>query len=95
MVIIIITNQLTLTFAILILILQSNVLTNSYFPPYPNYLFKSFDPPLRPGRSFITLTRPRRIFREGREGAGKGGCDQRLPAAGASEGRGHLAAAGA
>ena len=95
MVIIIITNQLTLTFAILILILQSNVLTNSYFPPYPNYSFKSFDPPLRPRRSFFTLTRSRRSFGEGREGAGKGGCDQRLPAAGAGEGRGRLATTGA
>ena len=68
MVIIILTNQLTLTLAILILILQSNVLTNPYFPPYPNYSFKSFDPPWRPRRSFITLTRPRRSFKEGREG---------------------------
>ena len=93
MVIIILTNRLTLTLAILIL--QSNVLTNSYFPPYPNYSFKSFDPPLRPRRSFITLTRPRRSFGEGREGAGKGGCDQRLPAAGAGEGRGRLATTGA
>ena len=59
--------------AILIIILQSNVLTNSYFPPYPTYSFKSFNPPWRLRRSFITLTRPRRIFREGREGAGKGG----------------------
>ena len=66
MVIIILTNQLTLTLAILILILilQSNVLPNS---------FKSFNPPLRPRRSFITLTRPRRSFGEDREGAGKGG----------------------
>ena len=71
MVIIILTNQLTLTLAIIIL--QSNVLTNSHFPPYPNYSFKSFDPPLRPRRSFITLTTPRRSFGEGREGAGKGG----------------------
>jgi hypothetical protein len=62
--------------------LQSNVLTNSYFPPYPNYSFKSFDPPWRPRRSFITLTRPRRSFGEGREYAGKGGCDQRLLAVG-------------
>ena len=69
--------------AIIILILQSNVLTNSYFPPYPNYSFKSFDLPLRPRRSFITLTRPRRGFGEGRDGGGKGGCDQPLPAAGA------------
>ena len=66
MVIIILTNQLTLTLAIIIL--QSNILTNSYFPLYPNYSFKSFDPPLRLRRSFITLTRPRRSFREGREG---------------------------
>ena len=73
MVIIILTNQLTLTLAILILILQSNVLTNPYFPPYPNYSFKSFDPPWRSRRSFITLTRPMRSFGEGREGAGKGG----------------------
>ena len=73
MVIIILTNQLTLTLAILILILQSNVLTNSYFPPCPNYSFKSFDPLWRPRRSFVTLTRPRRSFGEGREGAGKGG----------------------
>ena len=87
MVIIIPTNQLTLTLAILILILQSNVLTNSYFPPYPNYSFKSFDPPLRSRKSFITLTRPRRSFGEGREGADKGGSDQQLSAAGASEGR--------
>ena len=72
MVIIILTNQLTLTLAILILILQSYVLTNSYFPLYPNYSFKSFDPPWRPKRSFITLTRPRRSFGEGREGNGKG-----------------------
>ena len=71
MVIIILTNQLTLTLAVLIL--RSNVLTNSYFSPYPNYSFKSFDPPLRPRRSFITLTRPRRSFGEGREGASKGG----------------------
>ena len=94
MVIIILTNQLTLTLAILILILQSNVLTNSYFPPYPNYSFKSFDPPWRP-RSFITLTRPKRSFGEGRERADKGGCDQRLPVVGAGEERGRLAAAGA
>ena len=67
MVIIILTNQLTLTLAILII--QFNDLTNSYFPAYPNYSFKSFDPPLRPRRSFITLTRPRRSFGEGREGA--------------------------
>ena len=80
MVIIILTNQLTLTLAILIL--QSNVLTDSYFPSYPNYSFKSFNPPLRPRRSFITLTRPMRSFGEGREGADKGGCDQRLPVAG-------------
>ena len=73
MVIIILTNQLTLTLAILILILQSNVLTNSYFLPYPNYSFKSFDPPWRPRRSFITLIRPRRSFGEGREGNDKGG----------------------
>ena len=73
MVIIILTNQLTLTLAILIIILQSNVLTNSYFPPYPNYSFKSFDPPWRPRRSFITLTWPRRRFGEGRERADKGG----------------------
>ena len=73
MIIIILTNQLTLTLAILILILQSNVLMNSYFPPYPNYSFKSFDPLWRPKMSFITLTRPRRSFGEGREGAGKGG----------------------
>ena len=73
MVIIILTNQLTLTLAILILILQSNILTNSYFPPYPNYSFKLFDPPWRPRRSFITLTRPRRSFGEGRKGASKGG----------------------
>ena len=73
MVIIILTNQLTLTLAILILILQSNVLTNLYFSPYPNYSFKSFDPPWRPRRSFITLTRPRRSFGKGRYGAGKGG----------------------
>ena len=33
--------------------------------------------------SFITLTRPRRSFGEGREGAGKEGCDQRLLAVGA------------
>ena len=71
MVIIILTNQLTLTLAIIIL--QSNILTNSYFPLYPNYSFKSFDPPWRPRRNFITLTRPRRSFREGREGAGRGG----------------------
>ena len=68
MVIIILTNQLTLTLAILILIHQSNILKNSYFPLYPNYSFKSFDPPWRPRRSFITLTRPRRSFKEGREG---------------------------
>ena len=92
MVIIILTNQLTLTLAILIIIFQSNVLTNSYFSPYPNYSFKSFDPPWRPRRSFITLTRPRRSFGEGREGAGKGGYYQRLPAAGAGEGRERLAA---
>ena len=73
MVIIILTNQLTLTLAILILIFQSNVLTNSYFSPYPNYSFKSFDPLWRPRRSFVTLTRPRRSFGEGREGADKGG----------------------
>ena len=73
MVIIILTNQLTLTLAILILILQSNVLTNSYFSPYPNYSFKSFDPPWRPRKSFITLTRSRRSFGEGRDGAGNGG----------------------
>ena len=73
MVIIILTNQLTLTLAILILILRSNVLTNSYFSSYPNYSFKSFDPQLRPRRSLITLTRPRRSFGEGREGAGCGG----------------------
>ena len=73
MVIIILTNQLTLTLAILIIILQSNILTNSYFPPYPNYSFKSFDPPWRPRRSFINLTRPKRSFGEGREGADKGG----------------------
>ena len=84
MVTIILTNQLTLTFAILIL--QSNVLTNSYFPLYPNYSFKSFGPPWRPRRSFITLARARRSFGEGKEGAGKGGCDQRLPAAGAGVG---------
>ena len=77
MVIIILTNQLTLTLTIIIIILQSNFLTNSYFPPYSNYSFKSFDPPLRSRRSFIILTRPRRSFGEGREGAGKGGCDQR------------------
>ena len=76
-----------------IIIFQSNVLTNSYFPSYPNYPFKSFDPPLRP-RSFITLTRPRRSFGEGREGPDKGGCDQRLSATGAGEGRRRLAAAG-
>ena len=70
MVIIILTNQLTLTMVILILILQSNVLTNSYFSPYPNYSFKSFDPSWR-SRSFITLTRPRRSFGEGREEANK------------------------
>jgi len=73
MVIIILTNQLTLTLAILILIFQSNVLTNSYFSPYPNYSFKSFDPPWRPRKSFITLTRSRRSFGEGRDGAGNGG----------------------
>ena len=73
MVIIILTNQLTLTLTILILILQFNVLTNSYFPPYPNYSFKSFDPPWRPRRSFITLTRLRRSFGEGTEGNDKGG----------------------
>ena len=73
MVIIILTDQLTLTLAILILILQSNVLTNSYFSPYPNYSFKSFDPPWRLRRSFITLTRPRRSFGEGTEGNSKGG----------------------
>ena len=73
MVIIILTNQLTLTLAILIIILQSNVLTNSYFPAYPTYSFKSFDPPWRPRRSFITLTRPRRSFGEGREGNDKKG----------------------
>ena len=73
MIIIILTNQLTLTLAILILILQSNVLTNSYFSPYPTYSFKSFDPPWRPRRSFITLTRLRRSFREGMEGNAKGG----------------------
>ena len=83
MVIIILTNQLTLTLAILILILQSNVLMNLYFSPYPNYSFKSFNPPWRSRRSFITLTRPRRSFGEGREGAGKGGCDQRLSTTGA------------
>jgi len=82
MIIIILTNRLTLTLAIIIL--RSNVLRNSYFPLYPNYSFKSFDPPLRSRRSFITLIRPRRSFGEGREEAGKGGCDQRLPAAGAS-----------
>ena len=71
MVIIILTNQLTLTLAIIIL--QSNVLTNSYFSPYPNYSFKLFDPPWRPRRSFITLTRPRRSFGEGWEGNDKGG----------------------
>jgi len=71
MVIIILTNQLTLTLAILIL--QSNVLTNSYFPPYPTYSFKSFDPPWRSRRSFITLTRPRRSFGEGMERNAKGG----------------------
>ena len=71
MVIIILTNQLTLTLAIIIL--QSNVLTNSYFSPYPTYSFKSFDPPWRPRRSFITLTRPRRSFGEGTEGNSKGG----------------------
>ena len=73
MVIIILTNQLTLTLAILIIILQFNVLTNSYFSPYPNYSFKSFDPPWRSRRSFITLTRPRWSFVEGREGGDKGG----------------------
>ena len=73
MVIIILSNQLTLTLVILILILQSNVLTNSDFPSYPTYSFKSFDPPWRPRRSFITLTRPRRSFRKGREGNSKGG----------------------
>ena len=85
MVIIILTNRLTLTLAIIVL--QSNVLMNSYFLSYPNYSFKYFDPPLRPRRSFITLTRPRRSFGEGREGADKGGSDQQLSAAGASEGR--------
>ena len=70
-VIIILTNQLTLTLTIIII--QSNVITNSYFPPYPNYSFKSFDPPSRPMRSFITLTRPRRSFGEGMEAVGKGG----------------------
>ena len=73
MLIIILTDQLTLTMAMLILILQSNVLTNSYFPPYPTYSFKLFDPLWRPRRSFVTLTRPRRSFGEGREGADKGG----------------------
>ena len=62
MVIIILTNQL-----------QSNILTNSYFPSYPNYSFKNLDPPWRLRRNFITLTRLRRSFEEDREGAGKGG----------------------
>ena len=93
MVIIILTNQSTLTLAIIIL--QSNVLTNSYFPSYPNYSFKSFDPPLRPRKRFITLTRPTRSFGEDREEGGKGGCDQWLPATGVGEGCGRLVAAGA
>ena len=73
MVIIILTNQLTLTLTILIIILQSNVITNSYFSPYPTYSFKSFDPPWRLRMSFIIFTRPRRSFGKGREGNAKGG----------------------
>ena len=84
MVIIILTNRLTLT--LVILILQSNVLTNSYFPPYPNYSFKSFDPPLRPRRSF-TQGRGGASGKVGRGPAKEGatsGCRRRARAKGAS-----------